>query len=143
MAEHWSPTPGGFSPMATREPAPDQREEEDCPGGAVCEWACDQHTTEPAPSADTFGGEVYEGVRISEEGEGEHVWSYGHVSPAAMAKAVTAYDLDMLGELDASTTGPSEVRNVWAVLTQGGDWITWKDVTEDTPNAFPLTVVTR
>ena len=143
MAEHWTPTRGGFTPMPTT-PEPDYREAEDCPSGTVCEWACDQHTTEPALTADRLGAEMYAGIPVAEVGEdGDHVVSYGHIHPLDMARAVTAYDTDMLGELDTSATQAKDVKHLWAALTRGGDWITWQDVTEDTPNAFPLTVVTR
>jgi hypothetical protein len=145
MAKHWTPTPDGFNPDALAALAePDSREEEDCPSGAICEWACDQHTTEPPMTAEHLGAERYAGIAVAEVGEdGDHVVAFGHIHPLDMARAVTAYDVDMLGDLDASPTQAKDVKHVWAALTQGGDWITWKDVTEATSNAFPLTVVTR
>lgn len=73
------------------------------------------------------------------------VIGYGHGDKAAFAAAVDDYDR-YAGELDLDETGytADEVAHLWAVVDdKDAERITWRDVTAETPGAFPISVVSR
>jgi hypothetical protein len=87
----------------------------------------------------------YGEVRLIEDEFGQFV-AHGHVSAEAMTAGMRAYAAEVGGA--TMEDGLVPVDHVWAVLkhTAGaadddGWYFTWKDVTEDTEGAFPLTVV--
>ncbi|WP_372595601.1 hypothetical protein, partial [Actinotalea sp.] len=89
------------------------------------------------------------GVPIVENEDATHVYSYGHVDPQAMADAVNAWDQEMVGDFSMDwRTGADEVQHAYAVTIKGagdpeGWWMSWRDVTAETPGAFPISLVTR
>lgn len=114
-----------------------------------------EHPNPPLPplTADEFNdgaGFTYRGVPIIENENATHVYAYGHVDAATMAGAVNDYDAEMVGVAD-ETVGAyvaSEVQHTYAVTLKtpsdpDGWWISWQDVTAETPGAFPVTVVSR
>ena len=94
----------------------------------------------------------YRGVALCEDEDGSHVYAYGHIDRTTYAAAVSDFDEDMGADIDESYTA-EHVEHLWSVATQSADgpngwWIQWRTIdgnpiTGETPNAFPITVVTR
>lgn len=88
------------------------------------------------------------------EDEDAAIFAFGHPDPAELAEAINAYFVHCGAsdpEGDPACT-PDDVDHRWAVTTQRGDETGFRyrditadgrhrDITEDTPGAFPITVV--
>lgn len=115
-----------------------------------------QEKTETHPlAAEDFNhgcGFIFRGTWLCEDEDGSYVYAYGHLDKATYAAAVN--DFDEENGADAGDPYTAEhVEHHWSVATQPADgpdgwWIEWnttddEPITATTPNAFPLTVVTR
>jgi hypothetical protein len=111
-----------------------------------------EHPNPPLPPLtaedfDSGAGYTFRGVPIDEDGN--WVYAYGHVDPATFAGAVNDYDGEVAGCLDPDDLcGADAVEHCHAITLIGPDepdgwWITWGDVTAETPGSFPITVVSR
>lgn len=86
------------------------------------------------------------------ESEDCTIMGYGHPDRAEFAALVTEYD-QAAGYGDEAPTTAEDVAQVWAVHLPvpnvgsedeaGGWWMKWSDVTAETPNAFPVSIVQR
>lgn len=90
------------------------------------------------------------------ENEDATIMAHGHHDPAEFVKQIKVYDTLVNGpEPYDDVMDEGEVKHYWAVRTNvnfedvddgediDGWWIKWGGITQDTPNAFPVTVVTR
>lgn len=113
----------------------------------------EQSTTYPIGAEDFNDGcgFIFRGVWLCEDEDGSYVYAYGHVDKSLYATAVNDLDKEN-GAFDDPYTA-EHVEHHWSVATQPADgpegwWIKWntldgEPITATTPNAFPLTVVTR
>ena len=90
--------------------------------------------------------EVHHGVALCEDENGNFIYAYGHRGKSVMARAINAYDKSTAGE--SFGTNPGDVVHKWAVTktpadSPDGRWIHWGEVTQETPGAFPVTMVAR
>lgn len=82
------------------------------------------------------------------ESEDGDLYAYGHADPAAFVAAAEAWWRSLGGDPADYDLDASSVAHRWAVCTIPADhpdgwWISWaSDITQETPNAFPLTIVT-
>ena len=110
-------------------------------------------TTTATPPSPTFTHSAY-GVSITWFGEDGGMASPGHVPDLRFVAAcnnLARKDACLLNLWDDSTATLDEtlsmVRRVWAVPAASteygyGSWaVTWRDVTEQTPGAIPLTLL--
>jgi len=93
-------------------------------------------------------GYTFRGVPIIESEDADWVYAYGHVDDETMAGAVTDYDREVSGDASLECTEPDEVQHLYAVTVKAADdpdgwWINWGNIAEDTPGAFPITLVSR
>lgn len=80
------------------------------------------------------------------EDENTHgIYSYGHWDKAEFAAAVNSYDHRTRAAAAARQDHePGDVQHVWAVVTDPQSRaFTWRDITADTPFAFPVTMIQR
>lgn len=112
-----------------------------------------EHPNPPLPPLtaadfDAGAGYTFRGVPIIENEGGDVMYAYGHVDPVTFAGAVDDYDTEVAGcvmGVDSEPTDPEDVDHLYAVTVTGPPewWMSWNDVTAETPGAFPITVVTR
>lgn len=80
------------------------------------------------------------------ESEDATIMAHGHHDKAEFVKIVRTYD-DLNDPKWAETHAESDVEYHWAIRTDDNDedgwWLSWNDVTAETPNAFPITVIRR
>ncbi|MCV7286106.1 hypothetical protein H7J87_12275 [Mycolicibacterium wolinskyi] len=76
---------------------------------------------------------------------GNGVYGYGHWDKAEFAAAVNEYDRRHGADhADDEERTASDVAHAWAVVTDPDTQrFTWSDVTAESPNAFPVTVIQR
>jgi len=106
--------------------------------------------TVPTLSAGDFETEI-DGHRYSfiELEDGSTIVAHGHQDPTTFATEVNAYDVHVGGmKEDDAEVGADDVAHLYAKhLNPDADrdeWqITWRGITETTPGAFPITVVSR
>jgi len=108
------------------------------------------HPTPPLPplTAEDFkGGTVVAGIDLSEDENANWVIAFGHLDKTEYAHAVNAYDTGANGEpyLDGDQYTEEDVQHAHAVtITRPPEWwISLRNVTAETPGAFPVTVVFR
>lgn len=109
-------------------------------------------STHPNPPLAPLSAEDFKGwanhndVDLIEDENASWVIGYGHVDKGAFAAAVNAYDAacDADAQEDDGYTA-SDVQHQYAVVIEPKPewWITYVDVTAETPGSFPITVVTR
>lgn len=96
-------------------------------------------------------GFIFRDIWLCEDEDGSYVYAYGHHDKATYAAAVNDLDKEN-GAHDGDPYTAEWVEHVWAIATQPADgpdgwYIMWSyleaPITQDAPNAFPLTVVTR
>lgn len=110
-------------------------------------------TAAPSPPLPTFPHTAY-GVNLTWLGEDGGMAAQGHVPDARFVAACNhmARSLGLRNVFDDPLLVLDDVLGavirVWAVATEpphrGGEcewWVSWADVTERTPGAFPLTVL--
>ena len=113
------------------------------------------HPNPPLPplTAEEFNdgvGYTFRGVPIVGDERGDWIYAYGHVDPETMAGAVNDFD-DENGNppvVPEDRYTVDDVQHTYAVTIKGpgdpdGWWISWHDVTAETPGSFALTVVSR
>ena len=104
----------------------------------------------PALTAEEFNEGCYGtflGVPLLEDEDGSYVFAWGHRDPATFVEAIRLFDEETVG-IPETTYDADDVQHRWAITLQPADgpegWrIQWGGVTEDTPNAFAVTVVNR
>lgn len=81
-----------------------------------------------------------------EDEDANGLYSYGHDRDAEFVNEVNEYDAYTSGFVDddLTTYNVGDVHHVWAVVTDPTtEQFTWHGVTENTPNAFPVSVIRR
>lgn len=82
------------------------------------------------------------------ESEDALIMAHGHQDRAEFTKTVHDYDVLCVGA-EAEKHSESDVQHLWAVHIDRGDgdqdgwWMSWRGVTSETPNAFPITIIQR
>lgn len=77
------------------------------------------------------------------EDENANITGYGHQDPAAFAAEVNRYDKITSGEAypEDERWGAEHIGHRWAVANPDGESLTVKNVTAETPGAFPITTL--
>lgn len=107
-----------------------------------------EHPNPPLPplTAEDFtsgSGYTFRGVPVIENEDGTHAYTYGHVDPETFAAAVSDYDREVAGEDEPTDADSVDHRYAITTVSPPEWWMTWKNVTAETPGAFPITVVSR
>lgn len=83
------------------------------------------------------------------ESEDGLIMAYGHQGKEDFAKLVYQYDFKNDPKY-AEMHEVSDIQHLWAVRTappsgaeEDGWWMSWKNVTKDTAQAFPITLIVR
>jgi hypothetical protein len=94
-------------------------------------------------------GHNHRGIAIVDTEDGD-VFTFGHVDLDEFASAVNEHEAELIGHMDEDDQiHTADVAHLWAVTVQPDDhpegWlINWgKNVSEQAPGAFPMTVATR
>lgn len=107
----------------------------------------------PPVTAEEFAdgcGFKYRDIPVCEDENAYWVYTHGHIDRRLFADVVNDYDEELAGPIDEDDKYDfGSVEHRWAVTLRTSDdpegWlIAWpKEVTEQTPGAFPMTVVSR
>lgn len=80
-----------------------------------------------------------------EDERGDRLYAYGHDRDAEFAAEATRFGIE-IGELDPEDAEctTEDITHHWAVVTDPEEQsFTWCDITENTPGAFPVSVLER